>query len=100
MFQYWTDEFLQWDPAQFGGITSLHIPAELIWKPDLLVYNKFLFLVSNLCKTFSANMNIKENELLTNVEVSSSGKISLFRAIITDVTCDLQLDRFPYDQVG
>ena len=49
---------------------------------------------------FSANMNIKENELLTNVEVSYTGKISLFRAIITDITCDLQLDRFPYDQVS
>lgn len=89
-----------WDPAQFGGITSIHVPAELIWKPDLLVYNKFDCSYFPNGEKFSANMNIKENELLTNVEVSHTGKISLFRAIITDVTCDLQLDRFPYDQVG
>ncbi len=39
-FQYWTDEFLTWNPSQFGGIKSLHVPADLIWKPDLLVYNR------------------------------------------------------------
>jgi hypothetical protein len=41
--QYWRDEFLRWDPARFGGISQLHIPVELIWRPDLLVYNKFFY---------------------------------------------------------
>lgn len=42
LLQYWQDEFLQWDPNEFGGISSLHVPSELIWKPDLLVYNKLV----------------------------------------------------------
>uniref|UniRef100_A0A1I7U1K4 Neur_chan_LBD domain-containing protein n=1 Tax=Caenorhabditis tropicalis TaxID=1561998 RepID=A0A1I7U1K4_9PELO len=57
--EYWQDEFLTWNPSDFGNIKSLHVPSEMIWKPDLLVYNK---------------------------------------AIITDITCDLQMEKFPYDQ--
>ncbi|CAI4222662.1 unnamed protein product [Auanema sp. JU1783] len=83
--EYWYDEFLLWNPDEFGGVSTLHVPSDMIWKPDLLVYN-------------NANMNIKENEMQTNVLIENTGKISLFRAIITDVTCDLQLDRFPFDQ--
>ncbi|VDL73344.1 unnamed protein product, partial [Nippostrongylus brasiliensis] len=84
-FQYWYDEFLTWKPEEFGGVKSLHVPSDLIWKPDLLVYN-------------NANMNIRENEMQTNVQIDHTGRISLFRALITDVTCDLRLERFPYDQ--
>ncbi|KAF1752523.1 hypothetical protein GCK72_019078 [Caenorhabditis remanei] len=83
--EYWQDEFLMWNPEDFGNIKSLHVPSEMIWKPDLLVYN-------------NANMNIKENEMQTNVQIEHTGKISLFRAIITDITCDLQMEKFPYDQ--
>uniref|UniRef100_A0A183FJQ7 Neur_chan_LBD domain-containing protein n=1 Tax=Heligmosomoides polygyrus TaxID=6339 RepID=A0A183FJQ7_HELPZ len=63
----------------------LHVPSDMIWRPDLLVYN-------------NANMNIRENEMQTNVQIEHTGRISLFRALITDVTCDLRLERFPYDQ--
>lgn len=35
--EYWKDEYLSWEPAQFGGIKQIHVPAEMIWKPDLLV---------------------------------------------------------------
>ncbi len=40
--QHWTDQFLRWDPSQFGGIKVMNVPAEIIWKPDILVYNKYV----------------------------------------------------------
>lgn len=83
--EYWRDEFLRWDPARFGGIAQLHIPVEMIWRPDLLVYN-------------NANMNVRESEMMTNALVQHDGRVSLFRAIITDITCHLNLHRFPFDQ--
>ncbi|KAK6048447.1 hypothetical protein COOONC_14049 [Cooperia oncophora] len=43
-------------------------------------------------------MNIRESEMQTNVQIEYNGRISLFRALMTDVTCDLRLERFPYDQ--
>lgn len=43
-------------------------------------------------------MNVKENELQTNALIQYDGQVSLFRAIITDVSCQLSLQRFPFDQ--
>ena len=35
----WFDYKLVWDPAKFNGIKKLHIPSDLIWTPDILLYN-------------------------------------------------------------
>ncbi|XP_060255594.1 5-hydroxytryptamine receptor 3A [Ovis aries] len=35
--QYWTDEFLQWNPEDFDNITKLSIPTDSIWVPDILI---------------------------------------------------------------
>uniref|UniRef100_A0A914DDF4 Neurotransmitter-gated ion-channel ligand-binding domain-containing protein n=1 Tax=Acrobeloides nanus TaxID=290746 RepID=A0A914DDF4_9BILA len=43
--QEWKDELLRWDPKEFGGIESLRIPCDLIWLPDLVLYNKIDLLV-------------------------------------------------------
>ncbi|EJW69880.1 acetylcholine receptor protein alpha 1, partial [Wuchereria bancrofti] len=36
----WNDSKLTWDPSKYGGITTLHIPSDQIWTPDLVLYNK------------------------------------------------------------
>uniref|UniRef100_A0A914EF43 Neurotransmitter-gated ion-channel ligand-binding domain-containing protein n=1 Tax=Acrobeloides nanus TaxID=290746 RepID=A0A914EF43_9BILA len=35
----WTDSKLAWNPKKYGGITTLHIPSDLIWVPDFVLYN-------------------------------------------------------------
>ncbi|WKX88903.1 hypothetical protein Q1695_008496 [Nippostrongylus brasiliensis] len=37
--QEWNDELLRWNPDDFGGIQSLRIPCDLIWLPDIVLYN-------------------------------------------------------------
>ncbi|KAK5975701.1 Nicotinic acetylcholine receptor subunit type D [Trichostrongylus colubriformis] len=37
--QEWNDELLRWNPDDFGGIESLRIPCDLIWLPDIVLYN-------------------------------------------------------------
>ncbi|TKR95138.1 hypothetical protein L596_009346 [Steinernema carpocapsae] len=37
--QEWKDELLRWDPKDFGGIESIRIPCDLIWLPDIVLYN-------------------------------------------------------------
>ena len=32
--QYWRDEFLGWDPKEYGGIESVVLPWEHVWLPD------------------------------------------------------------------
>ena len=39
--QYWRDYKLQWDPAEYGGVNMLHVPSDHIWRPDIVLYNKY-----------------------------------------------------------
>ena len=38
--QEWTDEKLTWDPAEYGGLKMLRLPCDLIWLPDIVLYNR------------------------------------------------------------
>lgn len=38
--QEWNDYKLKWEPEEYGGVTKLHVPSELIWLPDIVLYNK------------------------------------------------------------
>jgi len=35
----WKDVNLQWDAADYGGRTSLRLPSNLMWRPDMVLYN-------------------------------------------------------------
>ena len=42
-FQNWRDVNLVWNPKEFGGVTKINVPANMIWKPDILLYNRYFF---------------------------------------------------------
>lgn len=29
-----------WNPEEYGGVSQLYVPAEDLWKPDIVLYNK------------------------------------------------------------
>lgn len=35
----WKDQKLTWDPKNYGGVDVLYVPADLIWNPDIVLYN-------------------------------------------------------------
>ena len=35
------DSKLNWDPDEYGGVEQLIVPSELLWLPDILLYNKY-----------------------------------------------------------
>jgi len=35
----WMDDYLQWDPANYGGIERVHLPPTKIWTPDIFLFN-------------------------------------------------------------
>ena len=43
-------------------------------------------------------MNIQENEVSTNVVLNYTGGILYFRAVISRVTCNLDMTYFPFDK--
>jgi hypothetical protein len=44
-------------------------------------------------------MNVEENQISTNVLLSYTGEVSLFSAVITEITCGLDMTAFPFDLV-
>ena len=33
--QEWNDSSLSWRPEDFGGISNIKVPADMVWKPDM-----------------------------------------------------------------
>lgn len=48
LFQEWFDYKLKWDPEEYGGVKTLHVPSENIWLPDIVLYNKSVPLIVSL----------------------------------------------------
>lgn len=40
--QYWTDFYLQWNTSDYPGVTNVRFPDSQIWRPDILLYNRYL----------------------------------------------------------
>lgn len=39
--QEWNDYKLRWNPEEYENVTSIRIPSEIIWRPDIVLYNKW-----------------------------------------------------------
>ena len=46
-FQFWFDYKLVWDPVEYGGVQQLHVPSDHIWRPDIVLYNKYVYCFPN-----------------------------------------------------
>ena len=39
--QTWHDAYLRWNKEDYDGLEVIHIPSSLVWRPDLVLYNKY-----------------------------------------------------------
>ena len=39
----WNDYRLTWDPEQYRGISQIRVPASMVWRPDIIIYNQVCF---------------------------------------------------------
>lgn len=42
--QTWHDAYLKWNKEDYDGLDVIHIPSNLVWRPDLVLYNKYVSL--------------------------------------------------------
>ena len=53
--QYWRDEVLVWKPKDYGGVEEIHLPPSMIWRPDIILHNKWVFSIwfgNSFCHRF------------------------------------------------
>ncbi|MBV95025.1 Neuronal acetylcholine receptor subunit alpha-2, partial [Eschrichtius robustus] len=82
--QEWNDYKLHWNPADFGNITSLRVPSEMIWIPDIVLYNNAdgEFVVTHM----------------TKAHLFSSGTVHWVPPAIYKSSCSIDVTFFPFDQ--
>uniref|UniRef100_A0A8C9E010 5-hydroxytryptamine receptor 3A n=1 Tax=Phocoena sinus TaxID=42100 RepID=A0A8C9E010_PHOSS len=80
--QYWTDEFLQWNPEDFDNITKLSIPTDSIWVPDILI-NEFV--------------DVGKSPNIPYVYVRHHGEVQNYKPLQVVTACSLDIYNFPFD---
>uniref|UniRef100_A0A5K3FXG1 Neur_chan_LBD domain-containing protein n=1 Tax=Mesocestoides corti TaxID=53468 RepID=A0A5K3FXG1_MESCO len=79
----WTDSKLIWEPADFGGVTTLFIPSDQLWLPDLLLYN-------NADGSYVI-------DIMTRAIVFYNGTVKWTPPAIFKSSCPINVQYFPYD---
>ncbi|EDO32053.1 predicted protein, partial [Nematostella vectensis] len=84
--QYWKDHLLKWNPDDFGGIKSINIAPDRVWKPDVLLYNRTDLRFGSL-----------NNKIDTNVIVNHDGSTTWLAPAIIKSECKIDVRFFPFD---
>lgn len=83
LIQKWNDYRLKWDPNEYGNITMIHIPAQLLFLPDICLYNNADGSPTVLTKT--------------KVDVFHTGDVIWEPPVTYESVCRIEVKWFPYD---
>ena len=78
--QQWNDESLIWNPEDWDNCTHLALDARRVWRPDLFVYNGYVFL------TKSSDLSVLNNTIENN---SAYFLVIPFVSFAVDLRCIL-----------
>ncbi|XP_077997434.1 acetylcholine receptor subunit alpha-like isoform X2 [Glandiceps talaboti] len=79
----WTDEFLRWNPDDYGGVDSIKVTSQNVWLPDVVLYN---------------NADEYKNFLIKQLVIVYSDGLVLWAApVIFKSSCSVDVTHFPFD---
>ncbi|NWI95971.1 ACHA2 protein, partial [Pitta sordida] len=82
--QEWSDYKLRWDPSEFDNVTSIRVPSEMIWIPDIVLYN-------NADGEFAVTH-------MTKAQLFWTGRVQWVPPAIYKSSCSIDVTFFPFDQ--
>nr|XP_057912235.1 neuronal acetylcholine receptor subunit alpha-2 [Doryrhamphus excisus] len=82
--QEWNDYKLRWRPSDYDNVTSIRVPSELIWVPDIVLYN-------NADGEFAVTH-------MTKAHLFHTGKVLWVPPAIYKSSCSIDVTFFPFDQ--
>ncbi|KAM3871827.1 neuronal acetylcholine receptor subunit alpha-4-like [Diretmus argenteus] len=82
--QEWNDYKLRWNPEEYENVTSIRIPSEIIWRPDIVLYN-------NADGDFAVTH-------LTKAHLFHNGRVKWMPPAIYKSSCSIDVTFFPFDQ--
>ncbi|XP_032324850.1 LOW QUALITY PROTEIN: neuronal acetylcholine receptor subunit alpha-3 [Camelus ferus] len=81
--QIWNDYKLKWNPSDYDGAEFLHVPAQKIWKPDIVLYN-------NAVGDFQVDDK-------TKALLKYTGEVTWIPPAIFKSSCKIDVTYFPFD---
>ncbi|KAK5887254.1 hypothetical protein CesoFtcFv8_015875 [Champsocephalus esox] len=78
----WEDPHIYWKPQHFGGLDKMTVPADLLWKPDLMIEEM-----------------IEKDKAVPNpfITIHSNGFVQYVRDLMVVSSCRMQVYKFPFD---
>ncbi|KAJ8790236.1 hypothetical protein J1605_021313 [Eschrichtius robustus] len=81
--QIWNDYKLKWDPSDYSGAEFMRVPAQKIWKPDIVLYN-------NAVGDFQVDDK-------TKALLKYTGEVTWIPPAIFKSSCKIDVTYFPFD---
>ncbi|CAJ0962654.1 unnamed protein product, partial [Mesorhabditis belari] len=79
----WEDYKLRWDPIDYGGVQVLYVPPDMIWLPDIVLYN-------------NADGNYQV-QIMTKAKLNYNGTVEWAPPAIYKSMCPINVEFFPFD---
>ena len=80
----WNDNGLKWNKSEYGGVDDIRLPVNKIWTPDIELYNY-------------ADTRLEEKRNVLAI-INSNGTVKWRPPSIFKSTCQISIQKFPYDQ--
>ncbi|KAM3721060.1 Acetylcholine receptor non-alpha chain [Dirofilaria immitis] len=82
--QVWIDKKLSWNPQIYGGVNVLYVPYEMIWVPDIVLYN-------NADSYYNITIS-------TKATLRYDGQVTWEPPAIFKTLCQIDVRWFPFDE--
>uniref|UniRef100_A0A3B4DPE0 Si:dkey-49c17.4 n=1 Tax=Pygocentrus nattereri TaxID=42514 RepID=A0A3B4DPE0_PYGNA len=78
----WSNELISWNPEDFCGITEVSLPREMLWNPDLSIYE----------------LTEKENGPPSPyLYITHDGEVNMEENLRLHTICTMDVHKFPFD---
>ncbi|KAM3185443.1 hypothetical protein ACTXT7_006333 [Hymenolepis weldensis] len=93
----WYDYRLVWNPSEYAGIESINIAIHKLWKPEIVVLNKYIKVIFMFTTLLSVDGEF-EATFKPNVVLQSDGHVLWIPPIIYKTSCEIDVKYFPFDE--
>ncbi|ELU16436.1 hypothetical protein CAPTEDRAFT_53229, partial [Capitella teleta] len=80
----WMDEYLRWDPAEYGNVKTCNMPPKLVWVPDIVISNAL------------AEAENIDGE--SSVHIQHNGSVTWVQRKIYRTACYINMINYPFDK--
>ncbi|XP_046842948.1 neuronal acetylcholine receptor subunit alpha-7-like isoform X2 [Xenia sp. Carnegie-2017] len=85
----WKNKYLAWDPSKYNNMKAIHLSNDLIWTPDICMYNK---------ASLEEEIDVLYKRLSTPIVVTYDGTCKWYAPATLLSQCKINVRQFPFDE--